>query len=88
MSKDTRILTFRVEMEGSEAAPWIWDSHRAHILKEDAVRNGVTVTGIFDEDLIKKNAELTARLSQYEEEYGVLYDGFAIENDDGQDDRD
>lgn len=82
MSK--KILTIRVELEDAEAAPWIWDSHRAVVLNEKYTeRNGVTVTGIFDDDLVRRNGELQQRLNQYEEEFGELDYEQLVESSDG-----
>lgn len=73
MSNDKRILTIRVELpEGAESVGWIWESHKAFILKQDAVRHGVIVTGMFEHDLIAKNDELQEELDHYRDEYGPL----------------
>jgi hypothetical protein len=41
------------------------------------------VTGIYDDDLIRKNRELEERIADYEKELGLLRD--AIEGEDDED---
>lgn len=76
-SKRQRQVTVRLEINGTDEewlSHWMWGNHREYLLQGNKAptTHGVLVTGIFDDDLIKKNRELEAKLAKYEEEFGQL----------------
>ena len=85
-----RQVTVRLEVNGTDEQwlqSWIWESPKAYLREGPSAKptHGCLVTGIFDDDLIKKNRDLEARLAEYEEAFGPLRDFPEGEDDEDPD---
>jgi hypothetical protein len=83
-----RKVTVRLEVNGTDEqllSHWIWENHKQYLLQGDKAPTAheCLVTGIYDDDLIRKNRELEERIADYEKELGLLRD--AIEGEDDED---
>lgn len=86
-----RQVTVRLEINGTDEewlSHWLWGNHKEYLLQGDKApaTNGCLVTGIYDDDLIKKNRELEERLADYESEFGPLRNVIEGEDDEDLDD--